>query len=149
MAGATSGLIAYGVQRNLDNKLGRTSWEWFFLIEGVLTIAWGILVLSFLPKLPETVAHKGSILFRDPQERQLILDRTIAARNTPDAKPRMFQAWWALKDPKTWLFALALAAASLDVAAFGSFLPTFIRQFGFSPCKFLIPSRVPHQALTV
>ncbi|KAL6246868.1 hypothetical protein RBB50_006175 [Rhinocladiella similis] len=149
VAGATSGLIAYGVQRNLDNKLGRTSWEWFFLIEGVLTMAWGILVLCFLPKLPETVAHKGSILFRDQQERQLILDRTIAARNTPDAKPRMFQAWWALKDPKTWLFALGLAAASLDVAAFGAFLPTFIRQFGFSPLDTQLYSIIPYAFATV
>ena len=141
MAGATSGLIAYGVQRNLDDVLGKTSWEWFFLIEGVLTIAWGLMVICLLPKLPETVAKRGSFLFRDPQEHALILERTAAARNTPDAKPRLFQVWWALKDMKTWLFALAIAAASLDVAAFGSFLPTFIRQFGFSPCKIMTSSR--------
>lgn len=140
MAGATSGLIAYGVQRNLDGHLGRASWEWFFLIEGVLTIFWGILVISFLPKLPETVAKRGSILFRDPQEHALILTRAAAANNTPDARPRLFQVWWALKDPKTWLFALAIASASLGVAAFGAFLPTFIRQFGFSPRKILLIS---------
>jgi MFS family permease len=94
-----------------------------------------------MPKLPETVAKRGSFLFRDPQEHALILERTAAARNTPDAKPRLFQVWWALKDPKTWLLAFAIASASLDVAAFGAFLPTFIHQFGFSPCKVLrIPS---------
>lgn len=105
------------------------------MIEGVLTIFWGILVVIFLPKLPETVAKRGSFLFRNPQEHALILERTAAARNTPDAKPRLFQVWWALKDPKTWLCALPAAAASLNIAAFGSFLPTFIRQFGFSPRK--------------
>lgn len=130
-----SGLIAYGVQRNLDGKLGKESWEWYFLIEGVLTVAWGILVICLLPKLPETVAKRGSVLFRAPQEHALILQRTAAARNTPDAKPQLFQIWWALKDPKTWLLAMAAAGASLNVAALTSFLPTFIHQFGFSPCK--------------
>jgi hypothetical protein len=133
-----SGLIAYGVERNLDGSLGKSAWEWFFLIEGVLTIAWGILVVSFMPKLPETVAKRGSIIFRDPREHQLILQRTFLARNTPDAKPRMFQVWWALKDIKTWLFALTVAAPCLDVAAFGAFLPTFIKEFGFPACKCLV-----------
>jgi O-methyltransferase involved in polyketide biosynthesis len=119
----------------LDGRLGRASWEWFFLIEGVLTIFWGLLVATFLPKLPETVAKRGSIIFRDPQEHALILERTAAGRNTPDEKVRMYQIWWAFKDPKTWLFALAISAASLNVAAFGSFLPTFIQQFGFDPRK--------------
>ncbi|KAJ9610477.1 hypothetical protein H2200_005254 [Cladophialophora chaetospira] len=149
VAGAASGLFAYGVQRNLDGDLGKTSWEWYFLIEGILTILWGIMVICLLPKLPETVAKRGSILFRDPQEHALILERTAAARNTPDAKPRLFQVWWALKDPKTWLFALAAAAASLNIAAFGSFLPTFIRQFGFSPLDTQLYSIIPYAFATV
>ena len=80
-----SGLIAYGVDQNLDGKLGRKSWEWFFLIEGVLTVAWGLVVLVLLPKLPESVAQEGSILFREQEERDLILRRTTAAHNTPNA----------------------------------------------------------------
>ncbi|KIW93256.1 uncharacterized protein Z519_05861 [Cladophialophora bantiana CBS 173.52] len=149
VAGATSGLIAYGVQRNLDGDLGKAAWEWFFLIEGILTIVWGILVICLLPKLPETVAKRGSVLFRDPQEHALILQRTAAARNTPDAKPRLFQVWWALKDAKTWLLAMAIAAASLDVAAFGAFLPTFIHQFGFSALDTQLYTIIPYAFATV
>lgn len=130
-----SGLIAYGVDQNLDGRLGRTSWEWFFLIEGILTIAWGLLVFSILPKLPETVAKRGSIIFKNKAEQDLILQRTTAARNTPDAKLQSFQIWWALKDYKTWLMAVTVAAPCLDVAAFGVFLPTFVKEFGFSRCK--------------
>ena len=81
-----SGLISYSVDQNPDGHLNRKSWEWFFLIEGVLTVTWGLLVLGLLPKLPETVAQKGSIIFREQEERDLILKRTTAARNTPDAK---------------------------------------------------------------
>lgn len=130
-----SGLIAYGVDQNLNGRLGRASWEWLFLIEGILTIAWGLLVFAILPKLPETVAKEGSLFFRRKEEQELILQRTTAARNTPNAKLRLFQVWWALKDPKTWLSALTIAAPCLNVAAFGIFLPTFVQAFGFSRCK--------------
>jgi hypothetical protein len=57
----------------------------------------------------------------------------------------LFQIWWGLKDPKTWLGALSIAAPCLNVAAFGSFLPTFIKEFGFSPRKhFLLLSFIAH-----
>jgi MFS family permease len=153
VAGAISGLIAYGVDRNLDGDLGKTSWEWFFIIEGVLTIAWGLLVFCLIPKLPETVAKRGSWLFRSEEEHAILLQRTVQgkksiprgsfdvllthriARNSPEAKPKTFQAVLALKDVKTWLGALTVAAPCLNVAAFGTFLPTFIREFGFSPCE--------------
>lgn len=77
IAGAISGLIAYGVDRNLDGTLGRLSWEWFFIIEGVLTISWGVLVLFLIPKLPETVAKRGSWLFRTEEEHAILLRRTV------------------------------------------------------------------------
>ena len=51
----------------------------------------------------------------------------------------LWQVWWGLKDIKVWLAALAIGANCVDVAAFTSFIPTFIHQFGFSPRK-LAPS---------
>lgn len=161
IAGAISGLIAYGVDRNLDGKLGKTSWEWFFIIEGTLTVAWGLIVLGLLPKLPETVAKRGSWLFRSEEEHAVLLRRTVqgmarmhqdgsdsvltrrTAKNSPDAKPKAFQAVWALKDPQAWLGALVVAAPCLNVAAFGTFLPTFISEFGFSPRKSLLDAWKP------
>ncbi|KIW19928.1 hypothetical protein PV08_00503 [Exophiala spinifera] len=144
IAGAFSGLIAYGVDKNLDGTLGKTSWEWFFIIEGVLTIFWGLLVFILLPSLPETVAKRGSWLFRTEAEHTILMRRTIQANNTPDAKPRMFQVVWAMKDPKTWLGALIIAAPCLNVAAFGTFLPTFIQEFGFSRLRTQLMSMIPY-----
>lgn len=40
-----------------------------------------------------------------------------------------------MKDPRSWLGAFAIIAPVLDIVVFGSFLPTFIHEFGFSPCK--------------
>ena len=57
------------------------------------------------------------------------------AHNAPDAKPRLDQILKGLKDPKSWLGGLAIGAAALNIAAFSSFLPTFVHEFGFSPRK--------------
>jgi hypothetical protein len=155
VAGAISGILAYGIDTHLDGALGRSSWEWLFLIEGIFTAAWGLVVFFVVPKLPETVVKDGSWLFSNEEERAILLRRTIqgstlgslhgitrqltaeSARNVPDAKPAAFQVWWGLKDPKTWLDALIIAAPCLDVAAFGNFLPTFVEEFGFSRCRSL------------
>ncbi|OAP53710.1 hypothetical protein AYL99_12116 [Fonsecaea erecta] len=89
--------------------------------------------LRFAEAFVQTCFGFLSLWYR--REHELILQRTAAVHNTPDGKPRLFRVWWALKDPKTWLFAMAIAAASMDVAALGAFLPTFIHQFEFCPRK--------------
>lgn len=83
LAGAFSGLIAYSVQKNLDGDRGLASWQWLFIVEGVPTIAWGVLVFITLPPRPETVAKEGSWLFPGKIEKELILERTVAGTRIP------------------------------------------------------------------
>lgn len=75
LAGAFSGLIAYGIQKNLEGKSGIKSWQWLFIIEGVLTIALGLLIVALLPALPDTVAAKGSWIFPHQGQRSIISHR--------------------------------------------------------------------------
>ncbi|KAJ9617685.1 hypothetical protein H2204_013560 [Knufia peltigerae] len=149
LAGMFSGLIAYGTQRNLEGKLGKYSWEWYYIIEGCLTIFWGLLVVALLPKVPELVGKRGSWLFRSEAERSMVMQRTIRANNVPDAKPRLDQIWKSLKDPKTWLGGLAIGAAALNIAAFSSFLPTIVHQFGFTPLHTQLMSMIPYACAVV
>ncbi|KAH8698862.1 major facilitator superfamily domain-containing protein [Talaromyces proteolyticus] len=144
LAGGINGILAYGIDKNLNNVSGKAAWEWLFLIEGVCSVFWGVIVFFILPRLPERVAEKGSLLFRREEEQAIILQRTIEARNDPDAKFQAFQIWWALKDPKTWLDAVVVAAPCLDVAAFGNFLPTFVNQFGFSKLNAQLFTLIPY-----
>ncbi len=75
IAGAISGVIAYGLEHNLDNALGYYSWQWLFIIEGAITIFWGLIVVALLPGLPATVVDKGSFVFRHENERRIIAAR--------------------------------------------------------------------------
>ncbi|KAJ5587978.1 major facilitator superfamily domain-containing protein [Penicillium hispanicum] len=144
IAGAVGGLISYGVDRHLDGSQGISSWRWLFIVEGVPTIFWGLLVLVFLPKFPEAVAKHGSWIFREEEERDMILQRTKTARNVPGSSLKVAQIWLAIKDPKSWLQAMAVAAVCLNVAAFGVFLPTFINLFGFSPLMTQLYTIIPY-----
>lgn len=47
-AGAFSGVILYGVG-HLDGHMGKTGWEWLFLIEGIITVFVGLLTYFALP----------------------------------------------------------------------------------------------------
>jgi MFS family permease len=82
VAGAISGIIAYGLEKNLDNALGFHAWQWLFIIEGVATIVFALVVIVLLPGLPDSVVDKGSFLFRHKNEGRLLLQRTKASKAT-------------------------------------------------------------------
>lgn len=61
--------------------------------------------------------------------------KPVVGQNVMDARVSWPQVLLALKDVKTWLMAYITASIGLALAAFGVFLPTFIKAFGFSPRK--------------
>ena len=60
-----AGLIAYGVQKDLDGSHGWYSWKWLFLIEGVAAVGLGLVYILLLPGFPDKI--KKSWLFSDAE----------------------------------------------------------------------------------
>jgi MFS family permease len=81
-SGAFGGLIAYGLQKSIDGAQGYHAWQWLFILEGALTILWGLIVVTYLPALPDTVADEGSFIFRHESERRIIAARLRAGKST-------------------------------------------------------------------
>ncbi|KAH9026169.1 MFS general substrate transporter [Lactarius hengduanensis] len=54
LAGAFSGLLAYGIQ-SLDGRHGIAGWQWIFIVEGVFTVAFGLATLFFVPASPKSI----------------------------------------------------------------------------------------------
>lgn len=50
-----AGLIAYGVQKDLEGAGGWHSWKWLFLIEGVAAIGLGLIIALILPGFPDKI----------------------------------------------------------------------------------------------
>lgn len=63
LSGAFSGLIAYGVEINLDGVGGRKNWQWLFIIEGALAVGVGIIFWLLLPPYPDQIKTTKHWLF--------------------------------------------------------------------------------------
>ncbi|CAM1507619.1 Fc.00g072600.m01.CDS01 [Cosmosporella sp. VM-42] len=145
IAGAIAGLVAYGVGFGLEGTHGLGSWQWMFIIDGVPTVGWGVLMWCLLPRLPENeVENKYSLFFRKEEEKRLIVQRSLAAQHVMHAKIRFWQMLEAFKDPKAWMFAYIVATMGVALAAFGVFLPTFIKEFGFSRLTTQLYTMIPY-----
>ena len=94
VASFSAGLIAYGVQKHMVLVDGLQSWKWLFIVEGIPSIALGIIITLMLPSLPDRVAKTGHFLFRSKSEKELMVQRSIAgmscARTLTPATLRRF-----------------------------------------------------------
>jgi MFS family permease len=68
LAGAFSGLLAYGIEK-LDGRSGLAGWQWIFLIEGLIPVALALITWKILPDSPETAK------FLTQPERDLLVSR--------------------------------------------------------------------------
>ena len=124
---------------------------WLFIIEGSITLGTGVAVWALLPQFPDQMTGGKSWLFTK-DDIQLAIARTASKSrclsisqhreliqvldyNVQGAKISTKQIWIALKDPKFWLFSTANGGLGLALSSVGTFLPTFISDFGYSTRK--------------
>ena len=127
LAGAFNGLIAYGIVKNYKHKPPFAPWQWLFLIEGLLSLSYGIFVLIFLPPVPERV---GFGFTKD--EKRLAVIRTQQANNTPGAKIHWKQVLPSLKSPMLWVYTITLMGTQVALSGLSSFLPAIVKSMGYS-----------------
>ncbi|KAF5325017.1 hypothetical protein D9619_009573 [Psilocybe cf. subviscida] len=126
LPGAIGGLLAFGLVRAKTSLL--TGWQFLFLIEAIPTLVMAFMILLFLPSFP------FSATFLTPRERAI-----AQARLNRDHKPQShggMNGWKGLKavlaDINAWLFMLVYASFNVGVATVSYFLPTLIKDLGFS-----------------
>lgn len=69
LGGAFGGLLAGAITGGLEGSRGFRGWQWLFIIEGGITILWGILCWFLIPDFPE-----NSRLF-EKREREVAMMR--------------------------------------------------------------------------
>ena len=104
-ASIIGGLLGYAIGY-IDGKLA--SWRWLFIIFGLATFTWSIVMVYFLPdsalKARWLIPHEREIAHSRPQKRNHSFKST---------EWKVSQAVEALRDPKTWLLFLYTAFTSL------------------------------------
>ncbi|KAJ9643658.1 hypothetical protein H2204_001803 [Knufia peltigerae] len=126
LAGSFNGLIAYGIETNLNGALGVAAWQWIFLIEGPITIACGFIILALLPPVPEKVRFGFT-----EAEKSMAMLRSREAYNTLHAKITPKQLLGLMKDVKIYLYIVLYCCTNVNLASVGGFLPLIIKSLGY------------------
>ncbi|KAF7719350.1 Uncharacterized protein PECH_006366 [Penicillium ucsense] len=116
-------LIAVGI---LQIKEHLYPWQWLFIIFGLATLAWGLLMLLRLPDSPTNAT------FLTEEERAIAIERMRANKtgfkNTHIDRSQIAEAF---TDVKTWLLAILILASNIPNGGFTTFNGLVLKGFGF------------------
>ncbi|KAJ3552700.1 hypothetical protein NM688_g4015 [Phlebia brevispora] len=127
VAGAFGGLIAFGIQQASTSI---ANWRLLFLVEGVPTIALGVIALFLLPDRPEETSYLSG------EERLLQLERMnrgITADVGRSLNKEHIKR--AFKDWRVYATGVIFFGANCALASISAFLPTIIKTFGFTNAR--------------
>ncbi|GME33902.1 MFS transporter [Neofusicoccum parvum] len=126
LAGSFNGLLAYAIQMTLDGANGWSAWQWIFLIEGCVPIAWAFVILGLLPQTPENIRWGFTA-----EEKEVVLQRSRASHNTGDSKIRPKLIFKLLADPKFWMVAMIDSGAHFCTGTLSNFTPAILEGLGY------------------
>ncbi|KAL2820980.1 major facilitator superfamily domain-containing protein [Aspergillus cavernicola] len=126
LAGAFGGLLAYAIAK-MDGLGGLDGWRWIFIIEGMITVTYGICAKWLVVDWPDS----AKFLKDDQkalQKAKMMQDDGEAAmdRLTPAARKRIFLDW------KIYIGCIMYIGTINTTYAVSFFVPTIISQMGFT-----------------
>ncbi|KAK2780763.1 hypothetical protein FQN52_002075 [Onygenales sp. PD_12] len=138
LAGAFGGILAWGIA-HMRGVGGYNGWRWIFILEGLLTVVVAVIAYFFVYNYPATAE------FLTPEEREYITFRlkndNDATRDEPFSWPNVLKA---IKDPKVWLYGLGFHTMSLPLYTLSLFLPSIIKDLGYSAAQAQLMSVPPY-----
>ncbi|KAI1912113.1 hypothetical protein LOZ53_004503 [Ophidiomyces ophidiicola] len=132
MAGAFSGLLAYGIAK-MDGVGGYAGWRWIFILEGLLTVVVAVMSFWTIYDFPDTAP------FFTERERAFVVHRLKYQGTKPGAK-RVAQAdefewkyvWDAFKDWQVYVAIVMFWGIVCPLYGLSLFLPSIIRDLGYT-----------------
>jgi len=119
-----TGFLSFGVLHT--HTSGFEPWQWLMIITGALTLITSICYFLFFPDSPSTA------WFLTPEEKVVAIQRIRSNKSGTENKHfKKEQAWEALTDPKTWLFALFSCVDNIPNALTNQYTIIF-NSFGFT-----------------
>ncbi|KAG5743469.1 hypothetical protein H9Q70_013824 [Fusarium xylarioides] len=124
LAGAFGGVIAYRVG-HINGAHGLEGWRWLFIVEGIPSIALGVIVMLFMPGYPE----KSKWLTDDEKAMQVI--RLGGNCSQGDAKLNWADAKETLLEPRLWVHYFIYLCLGVGVSSLSLFAPTIVAGLGY------------------
>ncbi|KAF5611937.1 high-affinity nicotinic acid transporter [Fusarium subglutinans] len=136
-AGVFGGFLARGIME-MRGLAGLAGWQWIFIIEGLLTVAVALASFKLMADYPDRAKFITNVERKHIQER-LMLDRSGLAEEF-----EMKYVWDAFKDWKIWVHMLIATGTFTGVYSYSLFLPTIIRDLGYSSTTAQLMSTPPY-----
>ncbi|KAF8817612.1 MFS general substrate transporter [Phlegmacium glaucopus] len=130
LAGAFSGLLAAAIV-NMNGIGGRPGWAWIFILEGLFSIVIGLIGFFVVPSTP----RDSKFLTEDQKDiitRRLEMDRPSM---TPAHTFSLKEVLRSLTSPHVILLFITAFLGGTLLYGLALFLPSIVRQLGFSPNK--------------
>ncbi|KAL5335537.1 major facilitator superfamily domain-containing protein [Aspergillus crustosus] len=126
------GILAYGLQQ-MDGLQGHRGWRWIFIIEGVITVAIGLMGFVLIVDFPEDARYTK--WFLTGKEIDIMIDRVEKDRGDAHLTPFVLKEY--LKYGLEWqgwlLLAVNFLMTAIVIYAVSYFLPIVLMQgLGFS-----------------
>lgn len=139
LSSAFGGLVGAAVEYGLDGARGLRTWQWLFLLEGTVTVAFSLASILILPDFPATTSWLSM------EEKAVAVHRLRVHSGTVDEeKGSVLSALkMALLDYKVWLFTL-IVLFKTSAAAVSAFVPTLVATFGFGTIQSLLMTAPPY-----
>ncbi|KAF9878096.1 major facilitator superfamily transporter [Colletotrichum karsti] len=126
---AISGLLAAGILKNMNNIAGMSAWQWFLLLEGIVSIMVALASFWFIPNFPEST---GTYFLTAEESQMAQYRQTVSAggRSEDDEGDYWGGVWMALKDPFTYFFS-AIHFFLIIAQSYKDFFPSILATLGF------------------
>ncbi|KAF8552349.1 MFS general substrate transporter [Imleria badia] len=162
ISNAFSSLMAAGILRNMEGKLGVAAWRWLFYIEGAITMFIGLLAM-YVVHLPKSGKVFWNLIvfcvFRwllpdfphntrwmSPAERRLVqvrLAEDVGEADQDSANVTIFDGLkLAIRDVKVWVF-MVMDCCLLLGMSFINFFPTLTATLGYNTTDTLLMAAPP------
>ena len=123
---------------------GLHGWRWIFILEGILTVLVSLIAYFFVANYPSTAK------FLSEKEREAIHARLVSNNDaTRDEAFTWTNVSFAIRDPKVWLYGLGFHTLSLPLYTLSLFLPTIIKELGYTAAQAQLLTVPPYAVATV
>ena len=123
---------------------GLHGWRWIFILEGILTVLVSLIAYFFVANYPSTAK------FLSEKEREAIHARLVSNNDaTRDEAFTWTNVSFAIRDPKVWLYGLGFHTMSLPLYTLSLFLPTIIKELGYTAAQAQLLTVPPYAVATV
>ncbi|KAI0174593.1 general substrate transporter [Pestalotiopsis sp. NC0098] len=119
------GLFAYAFSLISTGPL--QSWQWLFLVYGVVSVVFGLFIGWWMPDSPMRAKCFSE------QDKRLMVERVRSNQTgIQNREFKKYQVWEAFRDPQTWCYAGIQFCTTLPTSGLGSFSGIIIKSFGYT-----------------